>query len=97
MAGFYEVSSYLPKKSSINQSPFFPTAKDAMAPQLLVQRPADPAGAVPRAVHLPALQPRGAAAHRLRPTPEEGLEMYETWNCGKQVSFACFEMDMEMR
>eukprot|EP00434_Breviolum_minutum_P000151 symbB.v1.2.000130.t1/scaffold16.1/size461936/4 len=46
---------------------------DAMAPQLLVQRPADPAGAIPRALHLPALQPREPAAHRVRPTPEEGF------------------------
>ena len=43
-----------------------------MAPQLLLQRPSDPSGATARALHLPALQPRGAAAHRLRPSAEEG-------------------------
>ena len=46
--------------------------QDAMAPQLLLQRPSDPSGATARALHLPALQPRGAAAHRLRPSAEEG-------------------------
>lgn len=59
-----------------------------MAPQLLVQRPADPAGAIPRALHLPALQPRGAAAHRVRPTPEEGQgRCMKHGTVRKQVSF----------
>lgn len=78
--------------------PHHPLAKDAMAPQLLVQRPADPAGAIPRALHLPALQPRGAAAHRVRPTPEEGQgRCMRHGTVRKQVSFDVLEMEMEMR
>lgn len=74
--------------------PHHPLAKDAMAPQLLVQRPADPAGAIPRALHLPALQPREPAAHRVRPTPEEGQgRCMKHGTVRKQVSFDCFEME----
>ena len=50
------------------------TAQDAMAPQLLIQRPADPSGAVARALQLSALA-QGAAAHRLRPQAEEGEDV----------------------
>lgn len=58
---------------------------DAMAPQLLLQRPSDPSGATARALHLPALQPRGAAAHRLRPSAEEGFVLVpHGWEPGYQ-------------
>ena len=41
-----------------------------MAPQLLLERPGDVAGARAAAVHAPALQPRSNAA-RLRPAADD--------------------------
>lgn len=66
-----------------------------MAPQLLLQRPADPAGAIARALQAPALQPRGAAAARLRPAPQEG-QRPKHCECGIAVQLSGFLGDVFM-
>lgn len=50
--------------------------EDTLAPQLLLRRFADPSGA--EALAFTALPPQGAAAQRLRPTPEETFVLVPT-------------------